>query len=240
VETVAPSNEDAVYIEVWPPDKEFMDLHRIVANAQKLGGGKPVIIAAYILPERATNVCLVNALIFASGGFYLELGEPCKLLADPYFPKYGSLDDTQKDVLSRYYDFMVRYENVLSLGTTDVTDSRAKALTIADVRTQSLRSRDRVAVIVRKGQGFETFNLINLLGLDTPNWDEPLNTTPTPVTDLQVTVDVSRPVARLWAASPDNANLALQAIPFTSANDTISFSLPRLDYWSMILVEYNR
>nr|MBA3873297.1 hypothetical protein [Anaerolineae bacterium] len=114
VETVAPSKEDAVYIEVWPPDKEFMDLHRIVANAQKLSGGKPVIIAAYILPERTTNVRLANALIFASGGFYLELGEPGKLLADPYFPKYGTLDNNQKDVLARYFDFMVRYENVLS------------------------------------------------------------------------------------------------------------------------------
>ncbi len=238
VETVAPSKEDAVYIEVWPPDKEFMDLHRIIANAQKLGGGKPVIIAAYILPERTTNVRLANALIFASGGFYLELGEPGKLLADPYFPKYGTLDDNQKDMLARYFDFMVRYENVLSLGTTDVTDSRAKALTIGDVRTQSLRSRDRVAVIVREGQDFETFNLVNLLGLDHPNWDEPLNSTPTPVSNLNIKLEVSHPVARVWAASPDNQNLALQAVPFTVEDNAISFTLSRLNYWSMVLVEY--
>ncbi|MBI1278621.1 MAG: hypothetical protein GC179_10890 [Anaerolineaceae bacterium] len=238
VETVAPSKEDAVYIEVWPPDKEFMDLHRIVANAQKLGGGKPVIIAAYIPPERVTNVRLANALIFASGGFYLELGEPGKLLADPYFPKYGTLNEDEKQVLAHYFDFMVRYENVLSLGTTDVTDNRAKALTIADIRTQSLRSRDRVAVIVREGQGFETFNLVNLLGLDHPNWDEPLNSKPTPVSDLHVKVEVSHPVSHVWAASPDDSNLALQAIAFTTDDNAIRFTLPRLDYWSMILVEY--
>ncbi|MCZ7547221.1 MAG: ABC transporter permease subunit [Anaerolineae bacterium] len=86
VETVAPADQDAVYIEVWPPYTGFMDLHRLVANAEALGGGKPVIIAAYIPPRQFANVRLADALIFASGGYHLELGEPGAMLADPYFP----------------------------------------------------------------------------------------------------------------------------------------------------------
>ena len=64
------------------------------ASAEQLGGGKPVIIAAYIHPERADNVRLANAVIFASGGYHLELGEPDAMLADPYFPRFGLMDET--------------------------------------------------------------------------------------------------------------------------------------------------
>jgi dextranase len=127
VETVAPSAEDAVYIEVWAPYTRFADLHRIVVNAQALGGGKPVIIAAYIHPDRAANVRLANALIFASGGTHLELGEPDAMLADPYFPRFGLMSDEMQAVMARYYDFLVRYENILALDTSDATGARAAA-----------------------------------------------------------------------------------------------------------------
>jgi dextranase len=96
VETVAPADQDAVYIEVWEPYLDFMDLHRLVAGAEKLGGGKPVIIAAYIHPERVANVRLANAIIFASGGYHLELGEPGAMLADAYFPRFGLMDEAMQ------------------------------------------------------------------------------------------------------------------------------------------------
>ena len=186
VDTVAPAGQDVVYIEVWEPYRDFMDLHRLVVRAQALGGGKPVILAAYIHPDHRHNVRLANAVIFASGGTHLELGEPRAMLADPYFPKFGTMDEDMQATTRRYYDFLVRYGEVLATETSDATAARAGALAIEGIRTQSLRSRDRVAVIVRQGRDFETFSLVNLLGLDSGEWARPLAGGPDPLDDLAI------------------------------------------------------
>ena len=237
VTTVAPSNQDAVYIEVWDPYRHFMDLSRIVTNAQALSGGKPVIIAAYIHPDSVYNARLANALIFASGGYQLELGEPNGVLADPYFPLYGLMDEAALETKRAYYDFLVRYENVLALGTADATPERAAALTIDGVETGTRRSRDRVAVIVRAGENRETFSLVNLMGIDGDLWDVPLTHGPTPLHDLPVSINVEHPVTRVWLASPD-ADPAARPLDFTTGENAISFTVPDLAYWSMIVVEY--
>ncbi len=237
VDTVALAGQDAVYIEVWPPYRAFLDLHRLIAAAQTLGGGKPVILAAYIPPDRAANVRLADAIIFASGGYHLELGEPGAMLADPYFPKFGLIDDATQAVMKRYYDFLVRYEEVLAPGTANAPD-RAAALSINGVETGGRGPRDRVAVIARQGQGFETFSLVNLVGIDSGQWDTPLDEGPTPLIDLSVRVQVGGPVARVWWASPDRENLEAQPLDFSRDGDSITFRLPRLAYWDMIVVEY--
>jgi dextranase len=235
---VAPAQQDAVYIEVWEPYRSFLDLYRIIGQAQQLGGGKPVIIAAYIHPERTANVRLANALIFASGGYHIELGEPNAMLADPYFPNFALMDETTQAVARRYYDFLVRYENLLSLNTTDATADRAEALTIEGITTQSTRSRDRVAVIVRQSDNRETFSLINLLGIDGEYWDSPLSQPPTPIENLHVRFQTSRPVVSVYASSPDQEDLGAQPVDFTRDEDSITFVLERLEYWHMIVVEY--
>lgn len=241
VAAVAPSDVDAVYIEVWDPYRHFMDLPRLVSRAQELGGGKPVIIAAYIHPDRPHNVRLANALIFASGGYHLELGEPGAMLADPYFPQFGMMAPDVQATTRAYYDFLVRYENVLALGTTGAPD-RAAALAIEGVMTNTRRSRDRVAVIARRGEGRETFSLINLMGIGGELWDEPLPNGPTPLRDLPVQLRVDAPVERLWYASPDDRDPQARPLPFTQRHDDtgrlIEFTLPSLDYWTMIVVEY--
>jgi dextranase len=242
VETVAPADQDAVYIEVWEPYRSFWDLHRLIAGAENLGDGKPVIIAAYIHPDRIYNVRLANAIIFASGGYHLELGEPGAMLADPYFPRFGLMNETVQSVVRRYYDFLVRYEEVLALDTTNATGDRAEALSIAGIETQKLRSKDKVAVIVRQGPHFETFSLVNLMGIDSSQWDSALSKGPDPLISLPVRIHTDRQVARIWLASPDGDNLDAQFVELTTGTDEagayIAFALPRLDYWTMIVLEY--
>ncbi|MBN1563892.1 MAG: hypothetical protein JXA10_08635 [Anaerolineae bacterium] len=238
VETVAPADQDVVYIEVWDPYREFLDLHQIIANAQMLGGGKPVIIAAYIHPNTAHNVRLADAVIFASGAYHLELGEPNAMLADPYFPSFGEMKPELQAVMQRYYDFLVRYENILAIDTTDATPRRAAALTIADVETGNDRSRNCVAVIVRMGAESETFSLINFMGLRHGKWNEAHFAGPEALTDLPVTLATDRSVVRVWIASPDGADIAPQMVDFVQTNGAISFTVPSLDYWTLITVEY--
>lgn len=237
VETVAPSDQDAVYIEVWAPYTRFTDLPRIVTNAQDFGGGKPVIIAAYIHPDWEHNVRLANALIFASGGTHLELGEPDAMLADPYFPEFGVMHPAMQAVMARYYDFLVRYENVLSVGTQPASD-RASALTVEGVRTSGLRAENRLVVVVRDSGRYEAFSLINLMGIGGSRWDQQLPHGPQTMTDLAVQVAVDRPVTAVYWASPDDDDGALRPLDFTSQDGVLAITLPRLTYWDLLLVEY--
>jgi dextranase len=214
-----------------------MDLHRLVASAEQLGNGKPVIIAAYIHPDRIDNVRLANAVIFSSGGYHLELGEPDAMLADPYFPRFGLMSEDLQTIQRRYYDFLVQYEEVLNLDTTNAPE-RAKLVTLTGIETGKRGAKDQVAVIARHGVNFETFSLINFMGIDTGKWDTALSKGPDALTDLQVQIPTDRPVARVWFASPDGEMLDAQALIYTEGTDAINLSLPRLDYWTMIVVEY--
>ncbi|MFN8451256.1 MAG: glycoside hydrolase family 66 protein [Anaerolineae bacterium] len=240
VETVAPSQQNVVYIEVWSPYNDYADLNRLVANAEQWGGGKPVIIAAYIPPDRAINWQLSNAVIFASGAYHLETGEPHSMLADAYFPKYGTLDSANEPLLQRYYDFLVRYENVLSLNTVAAAYERVTALDLGDLRTRGIRAKDRVLPIVRAGDGFEVYSLVNFIGIDASDWNQPTNVPPTAQKNVSVSIDVTRSVKRVWAASPDDASTMEAAeIAYTVEDGVLSLTLPRLNYWSMIVVEYD-
>lgn len=240
VETVAPSNQDVVYIEVWSPYNDYADLNRIVANAEQWGGGKPVIIAAYIPPEQVINWRLANAMIFGSGGYHLETGEPHAMLQHAYFPNFGTISPADEPYLSRVYDFVVRYENVLSLDTTAAANARVTALDLGDVRTRGIRAKDRVVPIVRAGEGFEAINLVNFVGIDASDWNQPTTVPPTPLDNLRVSIPVEREVRRVWAASPDGADtMEPHELPFTVADGVLSVTLPRLNYWSMIVLEYD-
>jgi dextranase len=238
VDTVAPSQQDAVYIEVWPPHSDYTDLARIIARAQELGGGKPVIIAGYIDPRRTINWRLTDALIFASGAYHIETGEPETMLADPYFPRYGRIEDAAQAVFTRYYDFSVRYENVLAFNSAPASSERTSALSLGDVRTRGMRAINRVMPIVRTGENFETFSLINFVGIDESSWNEPASVAPAPFTDLTVEITVSQPVTRVWWASPDGDSSAAQLLDYTIEEGVLRVTLPSLAYWSMIVVEY--
>ncbi|MBE2271314.1 MAG: hypothetical protein IAE80_23975 [Anaerolinea sp.] len=239
IEAVAPSQQDASYIEVWSPYNDYLDLNRIITNAQHWGDDKPVILAAYIHPDRVINWRLANSVILASGAYHLETGEAGVMLADPYFPRFEQIADADQPVFTRYYDFVVRYENVLSVGTTAGESARHSAISVDDVRMRGIRSRDRVVPIVRTGADFETFNLINFLDIDVSDWNGVTTVPPTPLTNQPVTISVERPVAGVWVASPDSeASMEAVALPFAIEGGTLSFTLPRLDYWTMIVVEY--
>lgn len=241
IETVASSEQDFSYIEVWPPHTLYRDLWKLIVNAQELGQGKPVVLAAYIEPTRYRNARLADAVIFASGGYHIELGEQGGMLADAYFPKYQKMSDDLAAVMRRYYDFAVRYENVLALGTQDSTDEAASRVTIKGVNTDPRRAYKKVWVITRQGEGFETVSLINLLGITSPEWNGLLLADPTPLDGLQVRYQTEQRVKRVWLASPDFASPQAITLDFsTGQNDqgrTIEFTVPRLEYWDLVVIE---
>ncbi len=242
IETVASSDQDFIYIEVWPPHTLYRDLWELIVNAQELGRGKPVVLAAYIDPARSRNARLADAVIFASGGYHIELGEPGAMLADPYFPNYGLMSDELAEVIRRYYDFAVRYENVLALGTHDVTSIYESQVTIEGVSTDAKRAYNKVWPIVREGDGVIGLSLINLLDIVSPEWNGLLLADPTPLDELRVRYQTEQNVERVWLASPDFASPQAMFLDFEPGRDAhgsyIEFTTPRLEYWDLIVIEF--
>jgi dextranase len=241
IETVAQTRQDFVYIEVWPPHTLYQDLHTLIVKAQTLSDGKPVVLAAYIAPARTRNVRLANAVIFASGGYHIELGEPGGMLADPYFPKYGQMSDELALVIQRYYDFIVRYENVLALDTHDATLAREGKVIIEGINTDARRTHNKVWPIVRENDDSIALSLINLLDLESPEWSGLLLADPPSQKDLVLRFYTERSPGRVWWATPDDDSLAARELEFSIEQDKgeiyVTFCVPWLTWWDLIVLE---
>ena len=242
IEEVAPTPQDLLYIELWPPHVHFKDLWSLIVDARRKGGGKPVVLAAYMSPAHPHNVRLMNAIIFASGGAHIELGEHARMLADPYFPKHEPIPARLAAVLRRYYDFAVQYENILMLDTEDVTEESKGRVALQNIALTYEGNNDSVWVIARRGMGMEVLNLINLADLKSTLWTEPISTPPRPLHRLRVRYYTDRIIQRIWTASPDYETPAMSEIPFTRGSTQkgsfVEFVLPSLEWWNLIVLKH--
>ena len=223
IEALAHSAQDFVYIEVWKPKTNYLDLPDMILNARVLSGNKPVVMAVYIPAERITNIRLTDALIFSSGGSRIELGEKKGYLTDPYFPKFQSLSPELARALRNIYDFAVRYQELIG-------PSAGHELSCSVDLPQ-----DVWATVRSKGK-WMTVSMVNLSGIETPRWDQP-HQTPTRLTDFRVRVQSPGKILRVWYGSPDWGNLDLQPISWNEDNGFVVVSVPSLDYWSLITFE---
>jgi len=244
IESVAPADQDLVYIEVWPPYTWYEDLHDLITQAQKLGGGKPVVLAAYIDPSYEYNIRLIEAVIFASGGGHIELGEQDGMLAEAYFPRYKKMSTGLTAVIHRYYDFAVRYQDVIGPRTTDVTQDYSNRIQIDGVSTSPSQRENKIWPIVRESDGFLAINLINLMGVDSPEWEKLLENPPTSLGSTTIRVlNVDQDVNRVWYATPDNEYLFLEPLEHMvveeDGNKTLLFEIPALQYWGLIIIEWS-
>jgi len=242
IEAVAPADVDFVYIEVWPPYTWFSELHALLTQSQNLGGGKPVVLAAYIDPSLEQNVRLVDAVIFASGGGHIELGERGEMLADAYFPKYRAMSPELAETMRRYYDFGVRYEDVIGPTTQDATRHYQERVAIEGVSTSPGQRTNKVWPIVRQTGGCTAISLINLVGLKSPEWALPIREEPKTLGPLPVRVYAEEDPVRIWLATPDGTDPA--ALPLAhetgkdESGDYVFFEVPSLQYWSLIVIEW--
>ncbi|MBE3577648.1 MAG: hypothetical protein IMX00_08140 [Limnochordales bacterium] len=252
---VAASKVDALYVEVWPPNDTYADIHRIVTEGLRLGKGRPQIIAAYLDPANVPGVLLLDAVIFASGGYHIELGEFNRMLADPYFPKHKPVGKELTVALRRYYDFSVRYRPLLygelstkgrDAGVTEgIFPGRVKVLA-EGVRVGTTFSAGEVTVMTRLVAGYPVVHLINLNGVSSSRWRE-TKETPRPVNNLEVRFYPSEwpaggpgELPRFFWASPDG-DLRPHELPVTKGQDEdgrfISLRVPSVCYWTMVWME---
>jgi len=242
---IAASPVDFLYTEVWSPNEAFSDLGNIIQNNDALGGvSKKSVLAAYMDYNLAGNpgyfstpgVVLADAVIFAFGGSHLELGE--HMLGKEYFPNSNLVmpDDLKKAMIS-YYDFLAGYENLLRDGGT----FNNPAITSASVKLNNWPPQLGQVSVIGKDLGTkQVIHLINFTNANSLQWRDTNGTQvkPVTITNPGFTFTAAKTVKRIWMASPDINNGASADVTFTQSGGQVTFNVPSLQYWYMIVVEY--
>lgn len=237
---------DFLYNEVWSDEADYNDLRTIIrANDAYSNRTLKTVFAAYMNYNRdntnfnTSGVLLTDAVMFALGGSHLELGGD-HMLCREYFPYAGlKMTDALKTAMIHYYDFMTAYQNLLrgdgeeqnvSLSTTN---SNLK-LNAWPPQTGA------VTAYAKMVGGKQVIHLLNFRNADNTSWRDINGTMPEPdlLTDIPFNLGVSGSVSKVWVASPDQLAGASQELAFEQKSNMISFVLPSLKYWTMIVVEY--
>jgi dextranase len=246
-EGIASSPVDFLYTEVWNPYETYNDLSNLIKQNNILSNNtKNTVLAAYMNYKKADNqgtfntpsVLMANAVIFAFGGAHLELGE--HMLGKEYFPNNNlRMNDDLKKALVDYYDFLVSYQNILrdggSFNSVTLSSSDGK-MSLATWPA----STGKVSVFGKKTENKQVIHFINLTNAQSLSWrdDNGLLIAPALIQDAKLVLTSDTPVKNIWVASPDVAGGTSRVINFAQKGDKVSFSLPELKYWDMVVVEY--
>jgi dextranase len=244
---IAQTAADFLYSEVWDPLNSYTDLANVIkANNAYSNNTKNTVLAAYMNYDLANNkgffntpsVLMTNAVIFAFGGAHLEMGE--HMLAKEYFPNSNlEMKEELKRAMVAYYDFSVAYENLLRDGgtfnTVTVGSNDAKINPAAWPAIQG-----NVSILAKKVGEKQVVHLINFKNSKTTNWRDNGGVQPMPalIKDAKLSITSSTAVKKVWCASPDNLGGASRSLNFVQNGDKVSFTLPELQYWSMVVLEY--
>lgn len=258
VHTTATADQEAVYIEVWPPVVHLRELKGLVDRGRELSGNKHVILSAYLPtfkdegnfdPIPAENGALITmATIFASGGFHLLLGEAHNVLTEAYYPSYGKMRPVfQKEVRS-YYDFIVCYGQLLhDFGLEDLsmtyTGGVNTELTFkGGVPFSPNGDIGSVWTIVKQLPDFMVIHLVNLVGLEDDYWEHVKVQRPETQQAIECTVLLDKELEGIYMASPDAESIEPVKLPYEIVEhehgEAARFVIPNLSIWDMIYMEW--
>jgi dextranase len=241
------ANVDFLYNELWDGESKFSDLLTAKqANSAYSNQQLQTIFAAYMNYNKSSaagsfntaGVLLTDAVMFAIGAAHLELGDG-HMLCHEYFPN-GNLKMSQElqAAIVCYYDFLVAYETWLRGGgnetAMDITSSNA-AITINAWPPQL----KKVTAYCKDVNGKRVVHLLNFQQANSLSWRDMDGTMPTPNTlsDLALSFNSTEKVNKIWAATPDALGGAPQELSFKQENGVVTFTLPSLKYWTMLVIE---
>ena len=267
LEVVAPAELDSIYIEVWDPNEKYFQLNQLISRAKRYGK-KPVILAAYLSPfsekrreesvysqkynepyheEKARNCFLLaSAVIFASGGYHFFLGENNGALTNNYYVEYGRINRDFERTVRNYYDFIVRYSNLLfDLELSDISLTHANGINdeykFTNGEFSSYGEPGKIWTIVQEKPGYKTISLINLTGIKSDLWNDGKENRPEAVENITVTVLIEENVKGVFIASPDRNNGRAEALAYEYVEGMrgsyIRFTVPSLDIWDLIWIK---
>ena len=241
--------QDAVYIEPWEPVTTYEALARVATRARLVGGGKPVVLAAYqaIYDKAARDVGdastrLTMATLFSHGATQLLAGEDGHILVDPYYVRNMPAEDETLDMLASWYDFLVANDEILvDPGIVDVTASYVGAYN-ADIDV----SFDEAPVcweaapgcvwrrVTRAGDAL-VVHLINLVGQSDTVWDGSHRSAIALRGGTLRLKPLFGRVPRVAAADPD-AGSTLIPLDVRIVDGQAVVSLPDLNVWQVLHV----
>lgn len=242
---IAQAPVDFLYTEVWNPDSTYGDLVDIINNNSTYSQNRlNTVLAAYMDYNlsggyfNTSGVLFTDAVIFAAGGDHLELGE--HMLSSEYFPSDKlQMTDTLEHDLLHYYDFMVGYENLLRDGERAVSLPISAEIGSNSLSLSSRPSRGSVWSPVTMKGNLIILNLVNFVKANSMAWRDQYGTQafPDTLSDIKMSFSSTIKIRRIWTASPDYFGGAPVDIPFAQSGNTVSFTVPRILYWSMVVVE---
>lgn len=234
-----------LYSEVWSANS-FADLANVIIENNTFSNNtKNTVLAAYMNYDMADQrgsfntpaVLLTDAVIFAFGGAHLELGE--HMLGKEYFPNDNlSMKNDLKEVLPTYYDFLVAYQNLLRDGGT-FNDPELSS--DGKIRLNNWQPKQgEVSIIGKKMDNKQIVHLINFSDATTLEWKDNsgIQAYPTDIEEINLQFTSTGNVKKVWFASPDYAFGASREIEFSQTGNEVSFTIPLLRYWDMIVIEY--
>jgi len=256
VDTVGMAAQDAIYIEVWNPYERYHHISQIIAWAKQFGGGKPVILAAYLKPFRLeaaesmdkahAAALLLSAAIFSHGGYHLLLGENNGVLTQGYYVDYSVVGEVFMREIRNYYDFMVRYLHLLydpTLRDVSMTHTEGDNLeyVFSGADYSAYGEPGKVWTVVRENERFKLINLINLTNNAEDYWNEGKNR-PQTLDNLTVAIQVNEKVQSVFTASPDIDMGRPHNLEYSLAEGergfVLSVAVPRVYQWSMLVIEH--
>ncbi|WP_423408136.1 glycoside hydrolase family 66 protein [Heyndrickxia sp. MSNUG] len=234
-----------LYTEVWDEYKFYNDLKRILDENLSLSDGAGSVLAAYMNYQLSDNpgefnepgILLANSVIFANGGAHLELGE--HMLSKEYFPHNQlKMPGTLEKQLITYYDFLTAYENLLRDQVKDSFVSLASQEGIP--LSFNMPERNKLWIIPKEKDHRKILHFINFLDATSMEWRDTDGKQAKPAVreDLRFTYKEALMVKEIWLASPDIQSGKAVSLDFNQKEGEISFTLPSLSYWDMVVIEY--
>lgn len=233
VEVLAKSTVDFMYIEIWPPDVEYLHLARIVLDAIKLSHGKPVVIAHYLPASRPVNNLLADAVILACGGTRIELGEDARLLSDPYFPKHEELSPDLFAALRQLSDFAVR--NGEWLGSYTLSSEEKEMWVVGELNPKFVSTGESLMTVVRKHFKKTVLTMVNFSGLNHhQRWDED-HDAPAQQEKLSIKIQVDKQPSQVFWDCPEMTG-GPQGLKFEHSDGILTVHVPQINFIGLIAI----
>lgn len=244
-EQIAQGQVDFFYNEVWTDAPRFADLSRILENNRKQNSELATVFAAYMDYNVADGkgyfntpgILLTDAVMFALGASHLELGE--HMLCKEYFPNNNlQMKPELVTALTKYYDFLVAYQNLLRDGGNFCQVSVSPIAGSTKYNAWPPQYGSVTTLGKDMGQSL-VVHLLNTSNADKLDWRDADGTQPEPplLEQEKLHVQTNRPILRVWMASPDLNHGVPCTVDFEQNSSGVTLEVPCLKYWNMIVLE---
>ena len=245
--SISKSDVDFLYTEIWDESKTFEELAQVILDNNRYSDyKKSTVLAAYMNYKQSSTsgyvntpgILLGNSVIFSFGGAHLELGE--HYLTNEYFPNENLQMKTElKRALTSYYDFIVAYQNILRDGGTFANVNATSVDSKINIASWPA-DKGKVSVMGKTFADKEVVHFINFTNANSMEWRDTnaSQTEPSTISDLEVSIQSSKTVSKVWFASPDVNGGVAQTLSYTQQGGNVVVTLPSLKYWDMLVLEY--